>query len=65
MINTLKMLLSGHVRKDESGQDLAEYALLIGFLALVVVVAVQALGVNLTTVFTDIGTAVSGWLPVA
>lgn len=29
---------------DESGQDLAEYALLIGLIALVVIVAVRILG---------------------
>jgi len=45
----------------EEGQDLSEYALLIGLLALVVMVAVQVLGVNLTAVFTNIATTVGGW----
>jgi pilus assembly protein Flp/PilA len=39
---------------DESGQDLAEYALLIALIALVVIAAVTLLGQNINTVFTNI-----------
>lgn len=39
---------------DESGQDLAEYALLIALIALVVIVAVTTLGDNIKTVFENI-----------
>ena len=42
---------------DESGQDLAEYALLLAFIAIVVAVGVVALGDNLTDFFTDVGNA--------
>ncbi|MGH7587664.1 MAG: Flp family type IVb pilin, partial [Gemmatimonadota bacterium] len=35
---------------DESGQDLAEYALLIALIALVVIAAVTLLGQNINTV---------------
>jgi pilus assembly protein Flp/PilA len=45
----------------EEGQDLAEYALLIGLIALVVVVAVTILGSGLTTVFNTIAATVAGW----
>lgn len=45
----------------EEGQDLAEYALLIGLIALVVVLAVTALGENLTDVFNAIAEEVAGW----
>ena len=38
---------------DESGQDLAEYALLLVLIALVVVVAVTALGDGINTVFEE------------
>ena len=34
------------LRKTEKGQDLAEYALLIGLIALVVILAVTILGTN-------------------
>jgi Flp pilus assembly pilin Flp len=45
----------------EEGQDLSEYALLIGLLALVVMVAAEALGVNLTAVFNNIALEVGTW----
>lgn len=37
------------------GQDLAEYAILIGLIAIVVMVAVALLGVNLSTLFAELG----------
>ncbi|MFO7588392.1 MAG: Flp family type IVb pilin [Gemmatimonadota bacterium] len=42
---------------DESGQDLAEYALLLALIAIVVIVAVSALGPIIAQVFTDIATS--------
>ena len=42
---------------DESGQDLAEYAVLIGLVALAVVSAVMLLGTTISTVFNDIGSS--------
>ena len=36
----------GHMPRDERGQDLTEYAMLIGLIALVVVGAVMLLGNN-------------------
>ena len=45
---------------DESGQDLAEYAILIGLIALAVIVAVRLLGGTISTVFNAIGTTLSG-----
>jgi pilus assembly protein Flp/PilA len=56
-------LLMNLLPKDEKGQDLAEYALLIGLIALIVVGAVTILGNGLDTVFTSIGQAVQGWGP--
>ena len=44
---------------DESGQDLAEYALLIALIALVVIAAVTLLGTNIKTVFTNIANALN------
>ena len=61
MFTRLKTWLATH----EKGQDLSEYALLIGLIALVVVGAVTFLGDEITTVFTDIGLSVSGWGPFA
>ena len=44
---------------DESGQDMAEYAILIGLIALVLIVTVRALGGAIETVFNSIGTTMS------
>ena len=40
--------------RDDAGQDLAEYALLIALIALIVVGAVAALGGQVETVFNNI-----------
>lgn len=45
---------------DECGQDLAEYAVLIGFVALSVILAVMLLGDSITTLFNDLGTSLEG-----
>jgi pilus assembly protein Flp/PilA len=50
------------VWSDESGQDLAEYALLIALIAIVVIAAVTLLGTNITTVFNNIAGALGGAL---
>ena len=44
---------------DESGQDLAEYALLIALIAIVVIAAVTLLGGNIEAVFQNIAGALS------
>ena len=49
------------IKKIEKGQDLAEYALLIGLIALVVILAVTILGTNISTVFSNIAGAVATW----
>ncbi len=40
--------------KDETGQDLAEYALLLAFIAIAVVVTLPLLGSAIDTIFKDI-----------
>ena len=42
------------VKKGERGQDLAEYALLIGFIALIVIMVVTLLGLQISGVFQNI-----------
>jgi pilus assembly protein Flp/PilA len=58
MLNYLMTLLQ---TKSEKGQDLAEYALLIGLIALVVVAAVTVLGTGISNVFNTIAAVVQGW----
>ena len=44
---------------NEEGQDLAEYALLIALIALVVIAAVTLLGTQIRTVFNNIANALN------
>jgi len=48
--------IRGFVR-DEEGQDLLEYALLVALIALVVIGAVTAAGLKVNTIFNNIATA--------
>jgi pilus assembly protein Flp/PilA len=49
---------------DESGQGLAEYALLLGLIVIGVVVLIQGMGISIKGIFnkanTDLGTAAAG-----
>jgi Flp pilus assembly pilin Flp len=55
MRRTLRNLL-----RDEAGQDLPEYAVLIGLVALTVIAAVALLGGNISTTLNDAGSSMSG-----
>ncbi len=50
------------INKNEKGQDLAEYALLIGLIALVLLLAVTFLGEQIDAIFSAIGTEISTWV---
>jgi len=45
---------------DDSGQDLLEYALLVGLIALVTVLAVTNAGTAINGIFTAIATTLAG-----
>ncbi len=47
------------VKKGEKGQYLAEYALLIGLIALIVIVVVTLLGTQISTIFANITSVLS------
>jgi len=49
---TTRML--GMFRREEDGQDLLEYALLVALIAIVAVAAVTAAGVKVDAIFKDI-----------
>jgi pilus assembly protein Flp/PilA len=55
------MALARKFWNDESGQGLAEYALLLGLIVIGVVVLIQGMGVSITKIFnkanTDLKTA--------
>lgn len=47
------------VARNEEGQDLLEYALLVALIALVAIGAVTAAGTSVSTIFTNIANALS------
>jgi pilus assembly protein Flp/PilA len=49
----MKNLFNRFVR-DEQGQDLIEYALLAGFISLVAVAAITAVGTGVNNVYTEL-----------
>jgi pilus assembly protein Flp/PilA len=51
-------LVKGFVRNEE-GQDLLEYALLVALIALVAITAVQAAGQSVFTIFNRIANALA------
>ena len=53
----MKQLFSRFI-KNEEGQDLVEYAFLVGFIALAVILGVTFLGTVLNTFYTNIGASV-------
>jgi pilus assembly protein Flp/PilA len=53
MINRLRSLV-----RDDSGQDLLEYALLVALIALVAVLAVTQAGQKVSAIFTQIAAAI-------
>ena len=54
IINRLRSLV-----RDDSGQDLLEYALLVALIALVAVVGITAAGQNVNTIFGNIANKLS------
>ncbi len=49
--------------RDEAGQDLTEYAMLVAFIAFVVLVGVTLFGTNLAAWWDTVATRVGTWAP--
>lgn len=47
------------LRDDDSGQDMAEYAILIGLVALAIIVTVTVLGQTIAATFNSIGSSLT------
>ena len=58
----MRMLLR-RLWTDESGQDLAEYALLIVLLTIVVIAALQLLGPTIAQFYNDVATTLQSAAP--
>jgi pilus assembly protein Flp/PilA len=46
--------------KDEQGQDIAEYAVMLAVILVIVIGTVRLIGTNANTVFSQVGSAVAG-----
>jgi pilus assembly protein Flp/PilA len=55
--------LMNWLKNEESGQGMVEYALIIVAIAVVVIVALQAIGTNVNETFEEIGEAVKPTTP--
>jgi Flp pilus assembly pilin Flp len=62
MFAYLMNLLTKVLPKNQKGQDLTEYALLVALIAIVVVVAVIFFGNQVSAFFDSLGDTVSSWL---
>jgi len=60
MLNTLFSFLA-RLPKNEKGQDLTEYGLLVALIAIVVIAAVIFFGDEVSIFFSELGATVSGW----
>jgi pilus assembly protein Flp/PilA len=56
MLLPLIVRITSMFRRNEDGQDLLEYALLIALIAIVAIAGVTAAGVKVNTIFTTITT---------
>ena len=59
---TMWTMLTSFIAKmrDEEGQGLAEYALILVLVAIVCILALTFLGTSINTVLSNVGSAVSG-----
>ena len=55
----MKNLIVRFVREEE-GQDLVEYAMLLAFIALIAIFGVQALGTTVNNFFDNVATTLEG-----
>jgi len=49
--------LLNEVRKDEEGVTMAEYAILIGLIAVVSITVIQTVGTDILAIFTSVSTS--------
>jgi pilus assembly protein Flp/PilA len=58
MLEFIKTIMGARVDRDERGATAVEYGLMVSLIAVAIIVAVTALGTNLSTLFTSISTGI-------
>ena len=59
------MLITRRLARDTNGATMAEYALLVALIALVVALGATILGQDISTMFNNIGTYIQSLVPPA
>ena len=62
-MKNLIMKSVSNLHKDEAGQGLVEYALIIALVCFAAVVAMQTLAVDINAAFTGIGSLLTSYVP--
>ncbi len=57
MLSTLRVWVGDQVRRDEDGQGLAEYALILALIAIIAIVALIFLGSQISSKISVVGNA--------
>lgn len=52
----LKLYVKMQILRDDNGQDLVEYALVVALIALAATAGMKTLATNISTAFTSVGT---------
>jgi pilus assembly protein Flp/PilA len=52
--------LIDQLARDEDGQDMVEYALILGLISIIAVAAVTATGLSIQTIWNNVSAAVAG-----
>ena len=58
LFNDLYLRVVGMVRRDEDGQGLAEYALILALIAIIAIVALIFLGGQVSKILSTVGSSV-------
>jgi pilus assembly protein Flp/PilA len=58
----LKLSVILQILKDENGQDLIEYALIVALIAFAATAGMSTLAQDINTAFSNIGTKVTGYI---
>ena len=58
LINDLYLRVMNFVNRDEEGQGLAEYALILALIAIVAIIALIFLGSQVSTILSKVGNSV-------
>jgi pilus assembly protein Flp/PilA len=59
----LKLYVKMQILRDDNGQDLVEYALVVGLIALAAVAAMTSLAGDISSAFTKVGTKLLAAMP--